>query len=55
MLGWMILFAILALVAGILTIAAGPAAAMLSTRLATLLFSALFLICVVTSLVRGRA
>jgi len=55
MLGWMIVFALLALIAGIVTMMAGPAAALLSTRVAVYLFGGLFLVCAVTNLGRGRA
>jgi uncharacterized membrane protein YtjA (UPF0391 family) len=55
MLGWMIVFALLALTAATLTMIAGPAAALLSTKAAVLLFGGLFLIGAVTNLARGRA
>ena len=55
MLGWMMVFAFMAILAGTLTLAAGPAAGLVSTKLATLVFGALFLACLLTSLARGRA
>jgi uncharacterized membrane protein YtjA (UPF0391 family) len=55
MLGWMIVFALMAILAGILTMAAGPSAGIISTKLATLLFGVLFLVCLLTSFARGRA
>jgi uncharacterized membrane protein YtjA (UPF0391 family) len=55
MLGWMMVFAFIAILAGTLTITAGPAAGLISTKFATLVFSALFLVCLLTSLIRGRA
>ncbi|HEX4273825.1 MAG TPA: hypothetical protein VHZ74_00650 [Bryobacteraceae bacterium] len=54
MLGWMIVFAFLAVITGVLTIAAGPTAGLLSTRLASMIFGALFLVCLLTSFARGR-
>jgi uncharacterized membrane protein YtjA (UPF0391 family) len=55
MLGWMMVFAFIAVLAGILTVIADPAAGLISTKLATLVFGVLFLACLLTSLARGRA
>jgi uncharacterized membrane protein YtjA (UPF0391 family) len=54
MLGWMIVFALLAIMTGVLTIAAGPAAGLLSTKFASVLFGALFVVCLLMSVGRGR-
>jgi uncharacterized membrane protein YtjA (UPF0391 family) len=54
MLGWMMVFALMALLAAVLTIIAGPSAGFLSTKLATFIFGALFLVCLLTSVGRGR-
>jgi len=54
MLGWMIVFALMALIAA-LCFTAGPAAASASMKLATYVFGGLFLACVLTSVARGRA
>lgn len=54
MLGWTIVFALMAFLAGFMVILAGPAAAS-SMKLATLLFGSLFLACLFTTVVRGRA
>ncbi len=55
MLGWTIIFALIAFLAGFMVILTGPAAASSSMKLATLLFGALFLACLFTRVVRGRA
>ena len=55
MLGWMMVFALMAILNGIITIAAGPSAGIISTKLATLVFGVLFLVCLLTSFARGRA
>jgi hypothetical protein len=55
MLGWMMVFALLAIIAAVLTIAAGPAADLISTKLAALVFGVLFLVCALTNFARGRA
>jgi uncharacterized membrane protein YtjA (UPF0391 family) len=54
MLGWMIVFALIAILAGVMTVAAGPSAGLVSTKLASVVFGVLFLACVLTSLARGR-
>jgi uncharacterized membrane protein YtjA (UPF0391 family) len=55
MLGWTIVFGLLAILAGVLTMAAGPATGLPSSGLATIIFGVLFLVCVLTSVARGRA
>jgi uncharacterized membrane protein YtjA (UPF0391 family) len=55
MLGWMIVFALIAIVAAVTNLVAGPAAESVSMKLATMVFGALFFVCVITSLARGRA
>lgn len=55
MLGWTIIFALMAFLAGFMVILAGPAAALPAMKLATLLFGSLFLACLLTTVVRGRA
>ena len=55
MLGWMMVFAIMAILAGVLTMAADPGAGLISTKLATLVFVVLFFACLLTSVGRGRA
>jgi uncharacterized membrane protein YtjA (UPF0391 family) len=55
MLGWMIVFAFMAILAGVMTAVAGPSAGVISTKAATLLFGVLFLVCLLTSFARGRA
>jgi len=54
MLGWMIVFALMTVLATVMTVAAGPSAGFISTKLAALVFGFLFLVCVLTSLVRRR-
>jgi hypothetical protein len=54
MLGWMIVFALMTVLATVMTVAAGPSADVVSTKLAALVFGFLFLACVLTSLVRRR-
>jgi hypothetical protein len=54
MLGWMIVFALMTVLATVMTVAAGPSAGVVSTKLAALVFGLLFLVCVLTSLVRRR-
>ncbi|HEY3824054.1 MAG TPA: hypothetical protein VGL82_05820 [Bryobacteraceae bacterium] len=54
MLGWMIIFAFMTVLATVMTVVAGPSAGFISTKLAALLFGFLFLACVFTSLVRRR-
>ena len=55
MLGWMIVFAFMAILAGVMTAVAGPSAGVISTKAATLVFGVLFLVCLLTSFARGRA
>jgi uncharacterized membrane protein YtjA (UPF0391 family) len=55
MLGWMMVFALIAILAGTLSVTAGPAAALISAKFATFIFGALFLVCLLTSIVRRRA
>jgi uncharacterized membrane protein YtjA (UPF0391 family) len=52
MLGWMIVFAIIAVPGGIISLLGNPAA---SVRIASFLFSSLFLLGLLTYAVRGRA
>jgi hypothetical protein len=54
MLGWMIVFALMTVLATALTVAAGPSAGVISTKLAALVFGFLFLACLLTSFVRRR-
>ena len=55
MLGWIMVFAFLAILTGVLTVAAGPMAGFVSTKWAAFVFGALFLVCLLTSVARGRA
>ena len=55
MLGWTILFASLAAPGAVMTLVADPAAVSISLKLATLLFGTLFLVCILTRIVRGHA
>lgn len=55
MLGWMMIFAFLAVPGAIMTVAVDPATASTALKLATILFGALFLLCILTRVVRGRA
>lgn len=55
MLGWMIVFALMAILAAVMTVAADPAAGLVSAKLATLVFGLLFLVFVLTRFARGRA
>jgi uncharacterized membrane protein YtjA (UPF0391 family) len=54
MLGWMMVFGIMAIMAAILTVAAGPVAGLVSTKIATYVFGLLFVVCLLTSVARGR-
>jgi len=54
MLGWMIVFALMTVLATVMTVAAGPSAGFISTKLAALVFGFLFLASVLTNLVRRR-
>jgi hypothetical protein len=55
MLGWMMVFALMAIVAAVTDLMLGPAADSVSMKLATMIFGALFFVCVITSVARGRA
>jgi uncharacterized membrane protein YtjA (UPF0391 family) len=55
MLGWMMVFALIALLAAVMNIVAGPAAASISTKVAMMVFGALFFACLLTSVARGHA
>jgi uncharacterized membrane protein YtjA (UPF0391 family) len=55
MLGWVLVFALMTIVAAVLSVAAGPVEGMIAAKVATLIFGVLFLITAVTSLARGRA
>ncbi len=55
MLGWMIVFALMTTLTGVLTVSTGPLADFLSTKVATFVFAVLFLVSLLTSLARGRA
>jgi len=48
-------FAFIAILAGTLSLGAGPAAGLISTKLAFVVFGVLFVASVLTSLIRGRA
>jgi hypothetical protein len=54
MLGWMMVFALMTILATVATVAAGPSAGVISTKLAALVFGILFLATLLTSLVRRR-
>ncbi len=55
MLGWMMVFALMAILTAALALTASPAAGVISVKLATLVFGVLFVACLLTSLARGRA
>jgi len=55
MIGWMMIFAFLAVPGVIVSLAVDPATASVSLKLASVLFGTLFFICVLTRVVRGRA
>jgi hypothetical protein len=54
MLGWMIVFALMTVLAIIVTVAAGPSAGVISTKLAAFVFGLLFLASLFSSIVRRR-
>jgi len=54
MLGWMMVFALMTILSAVMNLVAG-AAEPTSMKLATMVFGALFFVCVITSLARGRA
>jgi hypothetical protein len=53
--GWMMIFALMAILAAVINMVAGPAAELVSMKLAMMIFGALFFVCVITSVARGRA
>jgi hypothetical protein len=55
MLGWMIVFGLMAILAAVMTVAAGPSADIISTKMAAVVFGVLFFACLLTSFARGRA
>ena len=55
MLGWTMVFAFIAILAGVLSLTDVPAAGLNSTKLAAFVFGALFVASLLTSFVRGRA
>jgi hypothetical protein len=54
MLGWTLVFALMTILATVMTVAAGPSAGFLSTKLAAVIFGVLFLASALTSMVRRR-
>jgi hypothetical protein len=54
MLGWMMVFALMTILAMVRTVAAGASGTFLSTKLAVLVFGLLFLASVLTNIVRRR-
>jgi hypothetical protein len=52
MLGWMMVFALMAILAAVTSLVAAEPVSM---KLATMIFGALFFVCVITSVARGRA
>lgn len=54
MLGWMMVFALMTILATVRTVVAGDAATFLSTKLAVLVFGLLFLASVLLNIVRRR-
>ena len=55
MLGWMIVFGLMTILTGAIDVAASPGAAPVSMTVAMVVFGLLFLVCLLTSVVRGRA
>jgi hypothetical protein len=55
MLGWMMVFGFMAVLAAVMTVVAGPSADIISSKVATVVFGVLFLACLLTRFVRGRA
>jgi hypothetical protein len=55
MIGWMMIFAFLAVPGVIVTFAVDPATASISLKLASILFGTLFFLCALPRVVRGRA
>jgi hypothetical protein len=54
MLGWMIVFAIIAILAAVMNVVGGPTAQSMSMTLATVVFGVLFVACILTTFARGR-
>jgi hypothetical protein len=54
MLGWMMVFALMTILAMVRTVAGGASADFLSTKLAALVFGLLFLLSLLTNIVRRR-
>jgi hypothetical protein len=54
MLGWMMVFGLMAILAAILTVAADPLTGFVSAKIATYIFGVLFVACLLTSVARGR-
>jgi uncharacterized membrane protein YtjA (UPF0391 family) len=55
MLGWMIVFAFIAILAAAINVIGSTTPASISMTLATVVFGALFFICLLTTVARGRA
>jgi hypothetical protein len=55
MLGWTLIFALMASSGAFITLWPGPGAGLASIEFATIVFSALFLACLLTRLMRPRA
>lgn len=55
MLGWMIVFGLLTLLTGSMDVVSSPGAPPVSMTVAMVVFGLLFLVCLLTSVVRGRA
>ena len=54
MLGWMMVFALMTILATVVTVAGGASSAFLSTKLAALVFGLLFLASALLNIVRRR-
>lgn len=52
MLGWILIFALITLLGAIFTFAAAPGAGLVSFKLATAVFGALFFVCIATHIAR---
>jgi hypothetical protein len=55
MLGWMMVFAFIAILAAVMNVVGSHVATSISMTFTTVVFGALFLACVLTAVVRGRA
>jgi hypothetical protein len=55
MIGWMMIFAFLAVPGAVMTFVVDPAGVSMSLRLASIVFGTLFLVSVLIRVVRGRA